>query len=55
MAPEAPVIGVGSVVKHRKYNCKVLRFKPKAVVMRRVNTGLVIEVPYSQMPLHRLA
>lgn len=45
------VIGVGSVIRHRKWNCRVIRFLNKGVVVKRVNSGLVLTIPYGQMPL----
>ncbi len=46
------VIGVGTIIRHRKYNCRVLRFLNKGVVVKRVNTGLVLTIPYGQMPTY---
>jgi hypothetical protein len=45
-----PVIGVGSIIKHRRFNCKVIAFRNKVVIVQRVNSGVVLHIPYGQMP-----
>lgn len=40
----------GSVILHRKYKCEVLYFGAKDVGIKRISTGLVLHVPYNEMP-----
>jgi len=47
---QQPTIGVGSIIRHKRFNCKVVRFTHDYVVVKRVNGGLVLHVPYPQMP-----
>jgi hypothetical protein len=49
------IIGVGSIIRHRKFHCIVLRFTRKGVVVKRQSSGLVLTIPYHQMPLSAIS
>jgi len=46
-----PLVKTGTEFYHRSFRCKVLKIAPKGVVLKRVNSGLVLQVPYGQFPV----
>lgn len=49
-AHQPATIKIGSTILHRRYKCKVLAFDAHDVCVKRIRTGLVLHIPYDEMP-----